>query len=625
MGATRAALKHRPFHPEAYLLLAEIAQAAQEPGAARSCAEFARHIAPEFRAAKNFLKGKFYGHAKHDWLVLPEEIGKHKSERRHHLSVCLIVKNEEQFLDQCLKSVKGLADQIVVVDTGSTDRTVEIAKEHGAQVHSFAWCDDFSAARNVALEHATGDWILMLDADEELPSEHYGALRKLLRTDSVMAWRLPIIDVGREDEGCCYVPRLFRNAPGLFYVGRIHEQVFGSLEARRQEWGLENRLGDAALRHHGYRPDVVKDRNKIERNLRLLEKAVAESPDDPNLVMNHGLELTRSGSLDAGVEQYQRAFEILSRQPAGTVVPELREMLLTQMSTHLMAQKWFNEIVRVLASPLAAAGGLTASLHFTLGLAYFELKQFSEAAGQMRQCLAKRNQPALAPINQEIRKAGPHHCLALCLDQMGETDAAAEEFRLAIEADPQSRSVRCDHARFLAAHERQADALNLLFALANEKPSEAQVWLQGGQLALSRPEFLEVALDWTTEAARNLPDDPAVVQQQAEALMLAGRSDEALPLWRRGSPAADDVVAAALVICETVAGQNQLAPVSLAEVAVSREFVKWYQKLLQFSARQLVEALNANVETLEKVLPTAAHILADALAEANETAADAPA
>src|SRR5208282_3540864 len=157
-----------------------------------------------------------------------------------------------------------LADQLIVVDTGSTDRTVEIAKAHGAEVHRFDWCDDFSAARNAALERARGDWVLMLDADEELPPESHEPLRRLLWDASVMAWRLPIIDVGREAEGCSYVPRLFRNAPALFYIGRVHEQVFSSLEVRRQEWGLDNRLGDAPLRHHGYRPEVVKDRNKIE-------------------------------------------------------------------------------------------------------------------------------------------------------------------------------------------------------------------------------------------------------------------------------------------------------------------------------------------------------------------------
>ena len=80
----------------------------------------------------------------------------------------MIVKDEEQFLGQCLESVKPIANQIVVVDTGSSDQTEAIAKSHGAEVHHFEWCDDFAAARNFALEHARGDWILILDADEIL-------------------------------------------------------------------------------------------------------------------------------------------------------------------------------------------------------------------------------------------------------------------------------------------------------------------------------------------------------------------------------------------------------------------------------------------------------------------------
>jgi glycosyltransferase involved in cell wall biosynthesis len=100
------------------------------------------------------------------WPALPDP------NRKPRLSVCMIVKNEERFLGQCLASVKDIADELIVIDTGSTDRTVEIAREHGAHVGHFEWCNDFAAARNASIAPATGDWILFLDADEGLsPAE----------------------------------------------------------------------------------------------------------------------------------------------------------------------------------------------------------------------------------------------------------------------------------------------------------------------------------------------------------------------------------------------------------------------------------------------------------------------
>jgi len=159
-NATLKAIGKRPFHPEAYFLLAEIALAAGDAASARECAIKAREIAPGWNPARQFLKKQLKGSQKPEWLITP---GKHQN----RLSVCLIVKNEEKFLDQCLKSIRALADQIIIVDTGSTDRTLEIARCYDAEIHAFAWCDDFAAARNAALEHATGDWVLVLDADEE--------------------------------------------------------------------------------------------------------------------------------------------------------------------------------------------------------------------------------------------------------------------------------------------------------------------------------------------------------------------------------------------------------------------------------------------------------------------------
>src|SRR5207247_5142696 len=197
-------------------------------------------------------------------------------------------------------------------------------------------------------------------------------------------------------------------------------------------------------------------------NLLLLQKAISETPDEPNLLMNYGLELVHSGDLNRGLEQYWKAFEALSSLSAAQIIPELRETMLTQLSTHLLKKKNFRAAVDLLESPLAKGGGLTASLHFARGLASMELKQFPEAAEQMHQCLAKRNQSALSPINKDIRKSGPRHCLAVCLKMMSQPVQAAQQFAEALKEEPGSIALRLDYARFQAEQGKEVDALEML-------------------------------------------------------------------------------------------------------------------------------------------------------------------
>jgi glycosyltransferase involved in cell wall biosynthesis/predicted HAD superfamily hydrolase/Tfp pilus assembly protein PilF len=615
--ACLTAVELRPFHPEAALLMAEIALAAGDGDTARLCAHQAAIMAPGWKQAKKFLKGNLRGKLHPDWLVLPEGWRK-DAQAAPRLSVCLIAKNEENFLPQCLKSVRSLASQIVVVDTGSTDRTVEIAREHGAEVHHFKWCDDFAAARNAALEHARGDWVLMLDADEELTAENHAALKKHLGESNVIAWRLPLVDIGREKDGCSYVPRLFRNAPALFYVSRVHEQVFSSIEVRREQWGMENRLGKATLLHHGYRPEIIQERGKIERNLRLLELAVKELPGESSLLMNYGLELTRSGQAEAGLVQYRLAFEAMASLPPAHVVPEMREMLLTQFASQLLSAGQLEELVRTLTSPLAASKpGLTASLHFSLGLALMRLNRFDEAAGNFQACLDKRHLPALAPIVGEITKAGPRHCLALCLSQLNRKEDAAAAFVQALKDYPESRPLRMDYAQFLAAENRPVDALQQLHALAIERPADVLAWRLGAQISLRQPEFLEVACDWTKEARQHHPNDPVLASAEAEAQLLSGKISEAQRIWNemRTDGAPDSRQEAASIICALLSGSPAQASGG-SEAAVSREFLRWYQKLLQYGAHETIGLLNQSCAQLAKVLPTAAAMLEAAIREA---------
>jgi glycosyltransferase involved in cell wall biosynthesis/tetratricopeptide (TPR) repeat protein len=619
---TTAAIRLRPYHPEGYLLLAEIALAAGDAAAARQCAQRARDLAPGWNAPKHFLQKPLKGNTHLVWLKLPFANASNPASSIQHpasrLTVCVIAKNEEQFIAQCLTSVKAIAHQIVLVDTGSSDRTVEIAKSLGAEVHAFAWGDDFSAARNAALEQATGDWILMLDADEELPADQHARLKTDLENKKMIACRLPLVNRGQETEGRSHVPRLFRNAPGAFYEGRIHEQVFPSLITLSKGWGLNTGLGTAQLLHHGYAKDIVKDRNKIDRNLNLLRQAIDENPGDANLVMNLGLELIRSGDLNTGLTHYREAFRLMSAEPAAEIVPELREALLTQLTCHLYKVRAHDEVVKTLTSPLAKQGGLTASLHFALGLAQFELKQYREAAEQLRQCLAKRAQTALSPINTDILTAAPHHCLALCLAKAGDVTGAEKAFQSALREKGRLEAVKPDYARFLAEQNRPVEAFQQLHETVSQDPHNAAAWRLGGEIALSRREFLEFACDWTGEAVRHLPEDPVLIDQRAEVLLLVGQLAGARQLWEKACNGTRPPRALAAVILCAAAGSEAVPPTTGAaeETATSRAFLEWYQRLVSAGANDTIVRLNSRVDSFRDSLPTAARLLDSALAEA---------
>lgn len=203
-------------------------------------------------------------------------------ERPRRLSLCMIVKDEEDFLPGCLASVGDLADEVIVVDTGSADRTVALAEAAGATVVRRPWTADFAAARNASLDAATGDWVLVLDADERLAPGSAAQVRRLIDAepaDAPPTVYLPLIENRDKDGkplGAGHMPRLWRRRPELRFTGRVHEQVGVGVA------GLRQRYEDAFhILHYGYDPDLQAQRGKRARNTTLLEAQLAERPGDP--------------------------------------------------------------------------------------------------------------------------------------------------------------------------------------------------------------------------------------------------------------------------------------------------------------------------------------------------------
>jgi tetratricopeptide (TPR) repeat protein len=347
---------------------------------------------------------------------------------------------------------------------------------------------------------------------------------------------------------------------------------------------------------------------------------VQELPGDANLTMNLGLELVRSGDLTTGVARYREAFRLMSAQPPADVSPELREALLTQLTSHLYKAREHEEVVRILNSPLAKQGGLTASLHFALGLTHFELKNYGEAAEQMRRCISRRHEPGLSPINTDILTAAPHHCLALSLAKSGDAAGAERAFEAALNEKGRTDAVKLDYARFLSEQDRPIDALHRLHEIVAEDAMQIAAWRLGGEIALSRPEFLDFACDWTGEAVRHFSDDAGILAQRAEVLLLRQEPASARPLWERAcNGQRPPRVLAALILC-AAAGSEPVPATRDAdeEAAASLAFLEWYKRLMHAGARDTVLRLNSRVDAFREALPTAARLLDSALAEARK-------
>jgi glycosyltransferase involved in cell wall biosynthesis len=225
------------------------------------------------------------------------------------ISLCMIVKNEERFLAECLASVKDVVDEINVVDTGSTDRTVEIARSFGANVIFREWRNDFGWARNEAIAMATRRWTLVLDADEEIAPESLPMLRALRETpaDLTVAY-LKIENMVDDETGSGstmshILPRIFPTNPRIRYVGVIHENVV--LDGAEFLPGV---VTDVLVRHKGYTLEMLGARAKHERNQPLLERAIRENGEDSFSWYNFGVTAVGAGDIETGIAALERVF-----------------------------------------------------------------------------------------------------------------------------------------------------------------------------------------------------------------------------------------------------------------------------------------------------------------------------
>jgi tetratricopeptide (TPR) repeat protein len=232
------------------------------------------------------------------------------------LSLCMIVKDEQEMLPRSLAAARDAVDEIVVVDTGSSDRSVEIARSFGARVIEREWTGSFADARNASFDAATGDWVLYLDADEVLVAEDAPLLRELTgRTWREAFYLVETNHTGELGDGTAVTHnalRLFRNRPEYRFEGRVHEQIAHCLPHGQPERIEPTRV---RVEHYGYLGVVRDAKEKSRRNIELLRREAADSAPTPFLCFNLGSELAAAGEAVAAREQFEQAWELLAEDP----------------------------------------------------------------------------------------------------------------------------------------------------------------------------------------------------------------------------------------------------------------------------------------------------------------------
>jgi len=370
----------------------------------------------------------------------------------------MIVRDEEQFLDACLSSACGAVDEICIADTGSTDRTLEIARAYGARIRQIPWTNDFSEARNASLEMATRTWILFLDADEILMPDGIPFLRAIAASEPQrVGFNLRCLNDVDEHSGggetSHLVLRVFPNHPELRFVQPLHEYVYDPTSPL--PGGVIRAASiDVTIRHRGYLKSVVVERGKTERNLAIAKAAVERHPDDPF----HWYGLGQSYAFAARRSEAKEPLERM-RQLAG---PDDKRGIIAH-GLAFLAEIYANEGNAVLAEERArdalrrVPGYPNAS--FALAMALKKQGRVEEAIAAYREAYAVEvNTAKFAVVDDQICVWKAACDLGVYLSELGRFDEAIEEMRKALERAPDVLTVRINYAHVLERAERFDEA-----------------------------------------------------------------------------------------------------------------------------------------------------------------------
>lgn len=427
-----------------------------------------------------------------------------KQGRRHSLSVCLVVRDEEEHIAEVLKSVRGLADQVVVADTGSIDRTARIAEDMGAEVHHLEPSAGFGAWRTAALRRADGDWVLVLDADERLDPASQDELRRIVKSDDLVGYLVRIINytdrVGEDSYLEHRTLRLFPNHPDLSYEG---SDPHAQLRWQSEDVPFELRPAEIVVHHEGYRPQYLEDGTKLKRNLDALQKAVTEDPDNAFHAFNLGLTLTLLGRAEEAERELQRSVALAAVTIQSGHPPLFLANAYLSLALVVFAQQRFSEAASHCESAIRLAPGF-ADAYLTLGSSLIRLGRYTEALEAFRSAIGSDVHTALAASDHAASTWKPLIGMAEAHAAMQHQEEANACLALAHEIAPESPEVAIGVARAsIDAGELEA-AEEIIGAVIARGDAPPDVWLISADLAMIQGDA-EGARELLTEGMKRHP------------------------------------------------------------------------------------------------------------------------
>jgi GT2 family glycosyltransferase/Tfp pilus assembly protein PilF len=432
------------------------------------------------------------------------------------VSLCMIVKDEEENMVDCLNGAAELVDEIIVVDTGSTDRTKELCARRGARVIDFAWVDDFSAARNESLRHARGEWIFWLDADDRLDEPNRKRLQALfscLKNENAgyLMNCLCVADELTGDGAVVDHVRLFPNHPSLRWTYRVHEQIASSIS----RMGGVLHATDILIRHMGYQEPGMRHVKHL-RNLRLLQMDHAANPDDPFTLFNLGWTHLELQQANEALPLLQRSLERLPQ--SDSIVRKLYALL----------SKTYRKLGRLPEALAICRRGRAqylddTELQFQEGHLLYATGALKEAEAVLAGLLDKPA-PRYCAIGVDPGQRGykARHNLAVVYRDQGRVTAAEEQWQAALREQPDYAGAWLGLAELYLVQERWDDVLQAARRLNAAPRGQLTSLLLLARLHVARGEFSQ-ARRRLQEARQLDPKAPGVELVQAQLVAKESR------------------------------------------------------------------------------------------------------